>query len=526
MKSSKSLDTKINSPLTTSSDSSNTVKIRLNQSDDQTIERLEEEIFFANSNFFPSLKKLYETSQSVIDEAKDERNTISTALKSLLDSMCLQAEKCLNLNRIKNEKQRKDFHKLIKLYKKKESKVKEQLNRRLSALEEVKQTKDNLLLTNLQYKKKISVLQDSLSQQKIQSGLTLLQVQKESLEIKKKHNWINHCNMRQLNMTLKNSTPTKPLNFLLQNEENFEWNFNKKIPFIYNFEKDYLKKHTIKSGFSLDYGVPNINDILVPLINIKIYVQSSEHKIEIQKCFEKVKSQCSIIDYLTSSSKFELDYDLETTTENTTRKENGKGILNGLKIKKVKKLSKKYQKKKTEYIVPFTVQGFWNLKNNSAQGLFKGYLSCEKKGEVIYGIDWPIEIGGTNTIPDWHKVMAASISSMSLSTFVLYSTLNNIKLDSLGITYQGKWDRRKLYNLESTKDTKTINDNNIKIKYHIVTNELDDTIKKLFDSVKESNVGYNLSKNNTQIAMNLHINDDIPQRVLLKSKKLSLLEQK
>ncbi|KAJ6242504.1 hydroperoxide reductase [Anaeramoeba flamelloides] len=578
MKSSKSLDTKINSPLTTSSDSSNTVKIRLNQSDDQTVERLEEEIFFANSNFFPSLKKLYETSQSVIDEAKDERNTISTALKSLLDSMCLQAEKCLNLNRIKNEKQRKDFQKLIKLYKKKESKVKEQLNRRLSALEEVKQTKDNLLLTNLQYKKKISVLQDSLSQQKIESGRTLLQVQKESLEIKKKHNWINHCNMRQLNMTLKNSTPTKPLNFLLQNEENFEWNFNKKIPFIYNFEKDYLKKHTIKSGFSSDYGglglAPsplqflimsilaefvksfvttcsvnclklkevfakiifqknykkylgiNANDILVPLINIKIYVQSSEHKIEIQKCFEKVKRQCSIIDYLTSSSKFELDYDLETTTENTTRKENGKGILNGLKIKKVKKLSKKYQKKKTEYIEPFTVQGFWNLKNNSAQGLFKGYLSCEKKGEVIYGIDWPIEIGGTNTIPDWHKVMAASISSMSLSTFVLFSTMNNIKLDSLGITYQGKWDRRKLYNLESTKDTKTINDNNIKIIYHIVTNELDDTIKKLFDLVKESNVGYNLSKNNTQIAMSLHINDDIPQRVLLKSKKLSLLDQK
>ncbi|KAJ6242494.1 hydroperoxide reductase [Anaeramoeba flamelloides] len=462
MKSSKSLETKKKVPRRKSSDSSKTGNTSLSQSDDQMIEQLEEEIFFANGKVFPSLKKLHETCQSVIDEAKDERNTVSTALKSLLDSMCTQVEKCLKLNQIKNEQQRKDFQNLIKLYKKKESKVKEQLNRRLSALEEVKQTKDNLLLTNLQYKKKISVLQDSLSQQKIQSGLTLLQVQKESLEIKKKHNWINHCNMRQLNTSLKNSTSTKPLNFLLQNEENFEWNFNKKIPFIYNFEKDSSMKHTIKSGLSPDYGglglAPsplqflimsilaefvksfvttcsinciklkevfaeiifqknikkylgiNANDILVPLINTKIYVQSPENKKEIQKCFEKVKSQCSIIDYLTSSSKFELGYDLETTRNNTERKENGKGILNGLKIKKVKKLTKKYQKKKAEYIEPFTVQGFWNLKNNHEQSQFKGYLSCEKRGEVIYGIDWPIEIGGTNTIPDWHKVMAASIS--------------------------------------------------------------------------------------------------------------------
>ncbi|KAJ6242495.1 hypothetical protein M0813_22639 [Anaeramoeba flamelloides] len=104
--------------------------------------------------------------------------------------------------------------------------------------------------------------------------------------------------------------------------------------------------------------------------------------------------------------------------------------------------------------------------------------------------------------------------------------MNNIKLDSLGITYQGKWDRRKLFNLKSTKDTKTINDNNIKIKYHIVTNEPDYTIKKLFDLVKESNVGYNLSKKHTPVAMNLQINDDIPPRILLKSRKLSLLDHK
>ncbi|KAJ3423500.1 hydroperoxide reductase [Anaeramoeba flamelloides] len=578
MKSSKSLETKIDSPRTTSSDSSNTVNNCSNQSDELIIEQLEEDIFFANCDLFPSLQKLYNIIQSVISEVKDEKNTISTALKTLLDSMFLQVEKCLDLNRIQNEKQRKDFQKLIKLYKKKVNKTKEQLNRRLSALEEVKVIKDDLIVTNLQFKKKISVLKKSLSQQKIQSGLTLLKVQKESLEIKKKHNWINHCNMRQLNISLENSTFTKPLNFLQQKEYNFNWNFNEKTPFIHNFENDSLKKHSIKAGFSLEYGglglAPsplqylmlsilaefvksfvtlcsinclklkevfaelilqknykkylgfNVNDILIPLINTKIYVQSSEHPEEIQRCFEKAKSQCCVMDYLISSSKFELDYDLITTEKNMVRKENAKSTLNGLKIKKVKKLSKKYQKKKTEDIEPFTVQGFWNVKNNNEHCQFKGYLSCEKKGEVLYEIDWPIEIGGTNKIPDWHEVMAASISSMSLSTFVLYCTIYNIKIDDLGITYLGKWDQRKLYNLVAQENDKTITDNNINIKYHIKTNELDDTIKKIVDLVKQACVGYNLANGNTQIAMNLQINEDIPQSVLLKLRKLSLLDHK
>ncbi|KAJ3430312.1 hydroperoxide reductase [Anaeramoeba flamelloides] len=545
------------------------------EKDERRISELEENFFNNNLNkkLQPALEELSKTILCLANESEKEK-TLSNSLSVLAKSLKVQIDNCLMISNEQEEEHKQKFQELAQLYKKRENKLNDQLNRRLSALEETNEMKNTLILSNLQLKKKVSSLKKSLNDQKKESETVLLKSQKENLEIKKKRSWINHCNMSELNKSLETCTFSKPLSFVVNKECKVSWNFNDKIPFIQNLENssaittcmptefggsdlapgpiqylvmsilaefvrsfvilcsmDGLKLKEVYSELILQINLKkylgiNIDDILIPLVNIKLYVQSSEHPDEIRKCFEKTKQSCPMISYLASSSNFKLEYDYKTTNENNIRKEKGKGVLNGLKKNKIKRLKKKFQRKKTEEIEAFVAQGLWNLKNNNDEGQFKGSLSCEKNGKFICEMDWPIEIGGSGTKPDWFSVMATSLCSMSLSSFVLISTLQNIKLDHIGISLTGKWDRRRLYNLNNSSKSEQTAEHEIKMKYDIVSQEPDFIIEKLFTTIKKTSLCNQISQLHTQMGMAIQINDDISQDILIKSKKISLLQKK
>ncbi|KAJ3438171.1 hydroperoxide reductase [Anaeramoeba flamelloides] len=503
-------------------------------------------------------------------------------------------ELCENFTNLKNNYQESgkecttNLYKLMELFKQKEDAQQEQLNRRLTSLENVKEMRDSLILENLKLKKKVSTLKKQIVTQKEESENSKQESEQEKKKIMLKRNWLNHVNVLPLKKSLEKYLENKKSEVAcMEDEYDFTWNFGKKIPFSYHGENNESKRPLINSSIPFVYGgvskVPSPvqifcvgiisefarsfislcalngvkikefyienefhysmkafldlkpSDKYVTKMGIRVSVQTSEHQEDIQKWFKMAQENCSMINFLQCPTDFELEYEYSQKYDNEIRKEMSKGLFNGINSNKLKKNRRKISKSKSnkEFNI-IKVRGIWDLRNSSKSSQFKGLILCEKNKKITCSIDWPVEIGGTNNGVNWHEFIAAGLSSMSLSMLVIMATLQKIKLEEIEINYIAQFDRKNLFEINNPKNSnkkkkkkqKKEFDNKLSLKYSIVSFRPGFEIQNLIQTVEKTSLCSYLAKNKIPIDFDLKINEEVSEQTLIASKQLSLLSEK
>ncbi|KAJ6238469.1 hydroperoxide reductase [Anaeramoeba flamelloides] len=551
--------------------------------DENTITDLEEKIVDSLHTLHKDLDKI----GSVNEFFQKKKSKMKKKYQSKLEDLNVNFTNLKNNYQESGKECTTNLYKLMELFKQKEDAQKEQLNRRLTSLENVKEMRDSLILENLKLKKKVSMLKKKIVNQKEESENSKQESEQEKKKVMMKRNWLNHVNVLPLRNTIEKYLENKKIEMAcMEDEYDFTWNFGKKIPFSYHGMNNESKNPLINSSIPFAYGgfpkapsgvqifcVGVISEFARSFIslcalnglklkefyiesqfqyNMKSYldlkpsdnyatnmsinvsVQTSEHQEDIQKWFKMAQENCPMINFLRGSTDFELEYEYSQKYDNESRKEMAKGLFNGLNLNKLKKNRRKISKSKSnKELNIIKVKGIWDLRNSSKLSQFKGLIHCEKNKKITCQIDWPINIGGINYGINWNEFIGAGFGSMSLSMLVIMATLQKIKLEEIEVNYIAQFDRKNLFEISNPKNSnkkkkknqKKEFDNKLSLKYSIISFRPGFEIQNLIQTVEKTSLCSHLAKNEIPIHFDLKINEEVSEQTLIASKQLSLLSE-
>ncbi|KAJ6228750.1 hydroperoxide reductase [Anaeramoeba flamelloides] len=461
---------------------------------------------------------------------------------------------------------KKDHKKQIKSYD-------ELIQRRMSSVEKVKETRDRLILDNLKLKKQLKAFKTQKSNQDQDSDDPQSKNGQGSKTLPI-HQWMNHINLESLQNNITQFNKKELTNKIFQfqklytieylkskqllvssigsNESDLEINLsiNKKfggsennptpLQFITyaiaaqftqtfvalcSLERIKLKMVYIEAILHVNgmkYLGADMTEPLISMIKLNLSVKSNEHSKRIEKIFQTSKERCPLLNLLNTTNKYELKI-----TKNDERKGKGddkKNKLNNLNIKTLSKTIHKYKSAKTEGdIFAFVVNGFWDIKNNEGLPQFEGKLSHGKKVKV-FTCDWPFSIGGTEQSCLLHDVVMVALGSYILELFILQCTQKKIQLNDLQLTLDSNFDYSSLFVKKGDNDDESGENNNTKITksfFNIIT--FSKTKETLLNDIllQVEHIFFTdlFSTNKIPIGYNFKFNDEIEKKILDESKK-------